>query len=106
MKTRHLIALALLLTGCSSPPRTPPLSVEQATALACKLANEQAQAQYHCQPFRDGPPAQFVEGHWVWRDLKARGQMDVEGSVQFAPDGANPKVSVLLLDNLPRFSPR
>ena len=77
------------------------MSVEQATALARKLANEQAQDHYHCQPFRDGPSAEFVQRQWVWRDLKAQGQLDVEGSVSFAADGANPSVRVILLDNRP-----
>lgn len=103
MKARFIIGLALVLAGCSSVPHSRALSVEQATALARKLANEQAQAQYHCQPFRDGASAQFVQGQWVWRDLKAQGQLDVQGSVSFAPDGANPDVRVILLDNRPRL---
>ena len=78
-----------------------PLSVEQATALARKLANERAQAQYQCQPFRDGPSAEFIQGQWVWSDLKARGQLDVDASVSFAADGSNPSVRVTLLDNQP-----
>ena len=55
MNARCLILIALLLAGCSRTPHTSSLSVQQATALALKLANEQAQAQYHCQPFHDGP---------------------------------------------------
>lgn len=103
MKTRHLIPLALLLAGCSGSTHPRTLSVGEATALARRLANEQAQAQYHCQPFRDGPTAQLVQGHWAWRDLKAQGQLDVEGSVDFAADGANPSVRVILLDSRSRF---
>ena len=37
--------LTLLLAGCSTTPHTGTLSCEQATVLARKLANEQAQAQ-------------------------------------------------------------
>jgi uncharacterized lipoprotein YmbA len=103
MKTRHLIPLALVLAGCSSAPHSRALSVEQATALARRLANEQAQAQYHCQPFRGGPTAELVQGHWVWRDLKGQGQLDVEGSVDFAADGASPTVRVMLLDSRTRL---
>jgi hypothetical protein len=73
--------LALLLAGCSSAPPTQTLSVDQATALARKLANELAQAQYKCQPFHDGPAAEFVQGQWVWQDLKAQGHTDIEGRV-------------------------
>ena len=101
MNARQVIAIALLLVGCSRTPHTSGLSVEQATALALKLANRQAQAQYHCQPFHDGPSAQLVDGRWVWSDLKAQGRLDVEGSVSFSADGGNPSVSVILLDNQP-----
>jgi hypothetical protein len=103
MKARYMIPIALLLAGCSSTPHPGAFSVEQATALARKLTNEQARAQYNynCQPFRDGPSARFVQGQWIWRDLKAQGQADVEGSVSFAADGANPSVRVILLDNRP-----
>jgi hypothetical protein len=101
MSARRLILFALLLSGCSSLPHTGNLSVEQATSLAVKLANEQAQAIYHFQPFRDGPSAVFVQGQWFWSDLKAQGQLDVEGSVRFPADGANPSVRVILLDNQP-----
>lgn len=73
MKARLIIPLALLLAGCSGTPHLRALSVEQATALALKLANEQAQARSHCEPFRDGPSAQFVRGQGVWHDLKAQG---------------------------------
>ena len=77
--------------------------MEQATALARKLANEQALAHYNCQPFHNGPPARLVRGQWIWQDLKGQGQADVEGSVSFAPDGANPNVRVILLDNRPNL---
>ena len=103
MNAQCIIPITLLLTGCSGTLHTRCLSAEQATALAHKLANEQAQADYHCQPFRDGPAAEFVQGRWVWCDLKAQGQLDLEGSVSFAADGANPSVNVILLDNRPRL---
>jgi starvation-inducible outer membrane lipoprotein len=60
MKARLIISLSLFLAGCSSTPHTRALSVEQATALVRRLANEEAQAQYQCQPFRDGPAAEWV----------------------------------------------
>jgi hypothetical protein len=101
MRIRHVIPIALLLVGCGGPPHTSSLSLEQATALARKLANEQAQAQYHGQPFRDGPAAELIDGRWVWSDLKAQGRLDVEGSVSFSADGASPSVNVILLDNQP-----
>jgi hypothetical protein len=42
-------------------------------------------------------------GRWVWSDLKAQGQLDVQGTVSFSPDGSGPSVSVLLLDNQPNI---
>lgn len=101
LKMRQVIPIVLLLAGCGRTLQTSNLSVEQATGLAVKLANERAQALYHCQPFRDGPSAEFVQGRWVWSDLKAQGQLDVEGSVSFGADGANLSVSVIILDNRP-----
>ena len=63
------------------------------------MANEKAQALFHCQPFHNSPPAQFVRGHWTWHDLRGRGSGDFEATVEFATDGVNPDVSVIQLDN-------
>ena len=93
-----------MLAGCSTTgPHTSPLIAEQAGALAQRLANEKAQALYNCQPFRNGPPAQFVQGHWTWHDLKAQGQGDAEATVEFKADGTEPKVKVIWLDSRPRL---
>jgi hypothetical protein len=44
--------LALALLGCSrATPRTTPLAADQAGALAQQLANEKAQALFHCSHF-------------------------------------------------------
>jgi hypothetical protein len=77
------------------------LTGAQAEALAEKLANEKAQALYHCQPFRNGTPAQWVQGYWVWHDLRAQGTLDLEATVKFAADGTHPDVRVILLDSRP-----
>jgi hypothetical protein len=103
MRTRHLIALLVMLVGCSTAPRTSPLTAEQAGVLAQRLANEKAQTLYNCQPFLNGSPAQFVQGHWTWHSLKARGQGDMEATVEFATDGADPKVTVLRLESRPNL---
>ena len=82
------------------------LTGAQAETLAERLANEKAQALYNCQPFRNGPPAQLVQGSWVWHDLRAQGIGDVEATVKFEADGTNPDVEVIRLDSrgiLPRF---
>jgi beta-lactamase regulating signal transducer with metallopeptidase domain len=75
------------------------LTGAQAEALAEKLANDKAQALYHCQPFRSGTPAHWVQGSWVWHDLRAQGTLDLEATVKFAADGTHPDVRVNLLDS-------
>ena len=103
MKTRYLILLALALLGCrSTTPRATPLTADQAGALAQKLANEKAQTLFNCQPFRNGPPAQFVQGHWAWHAFRAQGAGDIDATVEFAADGAKPSVSVTQLYSSPR----
>ena len=81
------------------------LTAAQAEALAVRLANERAQALYRCQPFRSGKPADWVQGGWVWRDLRALGTGDLEATVKFAADGTNPEVNIILLDSRPSLSP-
>jgi HEAT repeat protein len=60
-------ALAIIRGGKASTLMTP----DKARSLAEHLANEKAQALDKCQPFRNGPPAQFVQGHWTWHRLQA-----------------------------------
>ena len=102
MRIRRLLPLLVLLAGCSSTathPRT--LTADEAGLLAQQLANEQAQRIYNCQPFHNGPLAQFVQGHWTWYDLKAQGPGDAEATVEFQADGTKPKVRVIWLDSRP-----
>ena len=99
MKRRHILLLALALAGCSITPRSTSLSAEQAAQLARRLANDKAQTSYNCQPFHNGPRAQFQGGHWVWHQRRAHGTADIEATVEFAADGAKPTVSVALLDS-------
>jgi biopolymer transport protein ExbD len=75
------------------------LTAARALALAEQLANEKAQTLYNCQPFRNGPPAQLVQGYWVWHDRRGQGEVDLEATVKFAADGTNPDVNVILLDS-------
>jgi hypothetical protein len=116
------LALALVLTGCSTKPQgrddspgqaetanrtsvggrvakegNKPLDEARATALARQLANQNAQALYHCQPFGNGPKARFVGGRWEWVASKGYGLADLEANVSFHPDGSLPVVEVLLL---------
>jgi hypothetical protein len=95
MRARYLIPLALALVGCSAPPpNAGRLTAVQADALAEKLANEKAHILYGIQPFRNGPPVEFIHGRWVWHDLRGSGSGDIEATVEFAADGAKPTVSV------------
>jgi beta-lactamase regulating signal transducer with metallopeptidase domain len=89
-------ALAILRGGQASI-----LTRDEARVLAERLANEKAQALYNCQPFRNGPQAQFVRDHWTWHRLQAQGEGDIEATVEFAADGAEPKVTVVRLESVP-----
>jgi tetratricopeptide (TPR) repeat protein len=71
----------------------------EAGALAEQLANEKAWVLHKCQPFHDGPPAEFAQGHWVWDELRGYRVFHVEAKVKFAADGTNPDVDVMLLDS-------
>jgi hypothetical protein len=75
------------------------LTADQAGLLAQQLANEKAQALYNCQPFRDAPPAQWVQGRWQWYRLQAQGQGDMEAAVEFSANGTGPKVTVVRLES-------
>jgi hypothetical protein len=100
MRLRHLGPLLVLLAGCSTAPRgTGLLTAEKAGALAQLLANNHAQLLYDCQPFHNASPARFVEGRWTWHRLQAQGQGDMEATVEFGPDGSEPKVKVTRLDS-------
>ena len=75
------------------------LTAEQAKTLAIRLANDKALTLYHCQPFRDGQPARFVAGQWVWVDLQGLGHGDIQATVKLAEDGSTISVDVKLLDS-------
>jgi len=60
------------------------LTAEQAKAAAMRLANDQAFSLYHCRPFHDGQPAQFVAGHWLWVEQQGFGHSDIQATVELA----------------------
>lgn len=78
------------------------LTPDEVRTLASAMANEKARELYDCEPFGNGPPAQRVEGGWVWFDRRARGAADIEATVHFAADGSTHSVDVILLDTRPR----
>ena len=103
MKISAVIICAFLLVGCASSPQSASLTAEQAKTLAMRLANDKAATVYHCQPFRDGQPAHFVAGHWVWTDLQGFGRGDIQATVELAADGSTHTVDLKLLDNANLF---
>jgi hypothetical protein len=99
MKISCIIISAVLLVGCAGPRQSASLTAEQAKSIAIRLANDKALALYHCQPFRDGQPAHFVAGHWIWTDEQGFGLGDIQTSVELAADGLTHGIDVQLLDN-------
>ena len=97
MKITAIIAVTLLLVGCTSTSAS--LTAEQAKAVAMRLANDQAFTLYHCRPFHDGPPAQFVAGHWRWVERQGFGHSDIQATVELAADDSSHKVEVRILDS-------
>jgi hypothetical protein len=75
------------------------LTAEQAQTVAMRLANDKASTLYHCQPFRDGQPARFVTGQWVWVNLQGFGHGDIQATVELAADGSTNSVDLKLLDS-------
>jgi starvation-inducible outer membrane lipoprotein len=94
-------ASTLFLAGCCTTPHATKLTAEQAGALARQLANQEAQALYNCQPFRNGPPAELVQGKWVWHDRQTQRAVDIEATVRFALDGTDPDVKLTPEDSRP-----
>ena len=92
-------------TGAAKAEPTPTaeksasLTAEQAKTVAMRLANDKAFTLYHCQPFRDGQPARFVAGQWVWVDLQGFGHGDIQATVELAADGSTNSVDLKLLDS-------
>ena len=99
VKTLFVVIFSFLLIGCESSRRSASLTAEQATTVAVRLANDKAFTLYHCQPFRDGQPARFVAGQWVWVDLQGLGHGDIQATVQLAADGSTNSVDLKFLDS-------
>lgn len=100
MKLVFIAILGFVMAGCASSQRSASLTKEQATTKGVQLANDKANAIFHCQPFIDGKPAQFVAGHWVWTDKAAYGQMDLEVTVTLAANSSTNQVNLRMLDNM------
>jgi len=101
MKAWYLAFLLPAMLGCkpAAPLTTTRLTAAQAGALAHKLANDRAQVLYQCQPFRADSPAEFVEGRWVWHNLRGQGRGDLEATVELTEDGSKSSVLVRRLDS-------
>ena len=99
MKTPFIIISALLLVGCANTRQSASLTAEQARTVALRLANDKAISLYHCRPFIDGQPAQFVEGHWRWVERQGYGHVDFQATVALAADGSTNNVDLQLFDS-------
>jgi hypothetical protein len=95
MKSSCILFLPLILVSCTSSGQPAPLTSAQAKLLAIQLANDKATLTYHRQPFHDGQPASFVDGHWLWRQL---GPGDIEATVELAADGSTNRVILNLMN--------
>jgi uncharacterized protein YcfL len=102
MRTLCVMFLALLLAGCASSPPAAGLTAEEAKALAMQFANEKAFRLYRVQPYRDGQPARFKSGHWIWTDRRGVGQMDMQVTVELAADGSTNRVDLNVFDSMYR----
>ena len=77
--------------------------MDQAGAQAQQLANGEAQTLLSRRPFSNRPLAYFVQGHWIWCDLRGQGAGEFEATVEFAAGGANPDVPITQLDTRARL---
>ncbi len=98
MKISFIVFCAFVLIGCASSRQSASLTAGQAKILAVQLANEKALTDYGCQPFRDGQPAHFVAGRWIWTGQQGYGQGDIQAKVELASDGSTHNVELQLLD--------
>jgi hypothetical protein len=99
MKTSFIPVFAFLLVGCESSRQSAHLTPEQATQEAIRLANNKASTLYNCQPFRDGHPAKFQEGHWIWNQELGVGRNDIQATVELAMDDSTNSVNIQLMNN-------
>ena len=99
IKTSCVIIFALLLVGCASTRQNAALTAEQAKTVAMRLANDKAFTLYHCQPFRDSQPAQFVAGKWIWVEQQGFGNSDIQATVELAADGSTHNVNLQVLNS-------
>ena len=75
------------------------LTAEHAHIIALRLANEKADALFHCQPFHGGQPPIFSGGRWVWTNSCGVGLGDIQASVELAADGSTNHADIQLFDS-------
>jgi hypothetical protein len=99
MNISILAVYVVLLVGSVSSQQSASLTSDQAKTVAVQLANQKADTLYHCQPFQDGQPAKFAQGHWVWSDLRGYGHGDIQVTVELAANGSTNDVDIELFDS-------
>src|SRR5580658_4726383 len=104
MKVSYAAVFALFVVGCTSTHQGGPLTAQQATIVATQLANDKASKLYHCQPFRVGQLAKFVDGRWICVRYQGVGRGDIQATVELALDGSTNNVDLQLFDSQDRTS--
>lgn len=109
MKESCIVISLFVLVGCTASRQStphnaedakPPLTAEQATSLAMRLAADKARAQLGLYMPFPKQSAVFVAGHWVWHS-ELVGSRRFEATVELAPDGSTNRVSVVYHGGLP-----
>ena len=100
LKPWLLATIALLVAGCGTPSESDSvLTAEQAQVMAVELANSNAVAVYHFEPFTNRSAVRFEQGRWIWTARVGYGFGDIEARVELADDGSTNSVHLRVLDN-------
>ena len=96
--SRLTILVILSMFVCTVITRAQsPLSAEQASELAARLANDECHRRFGGTPFKAPTAvARLVNGRWNWQALAGVSRADVIAKVSFSSVGQEPSVSVEL----------
>jgi hypothetical protein len=106
MKLAFVGVLAFIFVGCEGSRQSTPLTAEQATTYAMRLANDKAYTLFQHRPFVASQPAQFLAGHWLWVARQESERGDIDATVKLAADGSTNSVDLQFLNSHIEPSPR
>ena len=106
MKLAFVVVLVFILVGCKSSQQSAPLTSEQATTYAVRLANDKAYTLFQYRPFVASQPAQLLAGHWLWIARQGSERGDIDVTVMIAADGSTNSVDLQYLNNHIEPTPR